>query len=247
MPDYPSKNHRTEGRFATTHWSMVLAASGSDVKQGKKALESLCQLYWFPIYAYLRRMGYDTHDCEDYTQAFLVNLLEKHNLRLAKPQRGKFRSFLLGALKHFLANEYDHNKAKKRGGDRFVFSLDAAKAEGSFNLAPSSELSPEKLFERSWAITILDRTLQRLQADAADAKKQKMFNLLKDCLALTKDVVPYSELARRLNMTEGAVKVAVHRLRRRYRELLRDEIAQTVETEEQIDDEIRFLFSSLGG
>ncbi len=240
-----SKSHPADGRFATTHWSIVLAASRPELKEGKKALETLCRLYWFPIYTYLRRMGYNIQDCEDFTQAFFESLLEKRGLRLAQPQRGKFRSFLLISLKHFLANQYDRNKALKRGGNRFVCSLDSTKAEDIYKLEPSDELSPEKLFERSWAITILDRTLARLHAEAVDGKKQKLFNLLQGCLSAKKDTIPYSELAGRLSMTEGAVKVAVHRLRKRYRELLRDEIAQTVESEEQIDEEICCLFASL--
>jgi RNA polymerase sigma-70 factor (ECF subfamily) len=193
----------------------------------------------------LRRHGYNSHQAEDYTQAFLARLLEKRGLRLADPKHGKFRSFLLVALKHFLANERDRAKAQKRGGGRKVLSLNFENAESQYSLEPAHELSAEKLFERSWALAVLDRTMAQLQAESAGANKQKLFEHLKVYLTTSKSSVAYRDVAARLDMTEGAVKVAVHRLRRRYRELLRDEIAQTVATEEQIDEEIRDLFAAL--
>jgi DNA-directed RNA polymerase specialized sigma24 family protein len=233
------------GRFATTHWSVVLSASRPESAHYHQALESLCRTYWFPLYAYLRRHGYDTHQAEDHTQAFLANLLAKRGLRLVEPKRGKFRSFLLAALKHFLANERARAGAQKRGGGRRVLSLDYRNAETQYALEPRDELSPEKLFERSWALTVLDRAMARLQAEAAASKKQPQFDRLKACLTAGKNAVAYHQIAAELKMTEGAVKVAVHRLRRRYRELLREEIAQTVATEDQIDEEIRHLFAAL--
>jgi RNA polymerase sigma-70 factor (ECF subfamily) len=205
----------------------------------------LCRTYWFPLYAYLRRHGYDTHQAEDHTQAFLAGLLEKHGLRLAEPKRGRFRSFLLAALKHFLANEHARAGAQKRGGGRKALSLDCENAEAQYALEPRDELSPEKLFERSWALTVLDRAMARLAAEAAASNKQQQFDRLKTYLTAGKDAVAYHKVAAELQMSEGAVKVAVHRLRRRYRELLRDEIAQTVATQDQIDEEIRHLFSAL--
>lgn len=233
------------GRFATTHWSVVRAAGRPASQHYQQALGTLCQTYWFPLYAYLRRQGYDTHQAEEYTQAFFARLLEKHDLRLADPKRGKFRSFLLAALKHFLANERDRAQAKKRGGGRKVLSLDFETAESQYALEPGHQLSPEKLFERSWALTVLERTMTRLQAESAGAKKRKAFDLLKVYLTGERSSASYRDVAAKLDMTEGAVKVAVHRLRRRYRELLRDEIAQTVTAEDQIDEEIRDLFAAL--
>jgi len=233
-----------DGRFATTHWSVVLSASRPESAHYHQALESLCKTYWFPLYAYLRRHGYDTHQAEDHTQAFLAGLLEKHGLRLAEPKRGKFRSFLLAALKHFLANERARAGAQKRGGGLKALSLDCENAEAQYALEPRDELSPEKLFERSWAMTVLDRAMTRLRAEASDAKKQDQFDCLKAYLTASENAA-YRQTAAKLGLTEGAVRVAVHRLRRRYRELLRDEIAQTVESEDQIDEEIRHLFDAL--
>jgi RNA polymerase sigma-70 factor (ECF subfamily) len=205
----------------------------------------LCQTYWFPLYAYLRRQGNDSYRAEEYTQAFFVRLLEKPGLRLADPKRGKFRSFLLTVLKHFLADESARARTQKRGGGRKILSLNLETAESLYTLEPAHQLTPEKLFERSWALTVLDRTMTRLKAEATTPKKQKLFDHLKVYLTAKKSSVPYPEAAAELGMTEGAVRVAVHRLRKRYRELLRDEIAQTVTTEEQIDEEIRDLFAAL--
>ena len=240
-----SSTPSSAGRFATTHWSVVLAAGQPGSPHYQQALETLCQTYWFPLYAYLRRQGYDTHRAEDYTQAFFARLLEKHDLRLADPKRGKFRSFLLAALKYFLANELDRAQAQKRGGGQKVLPLDIENAESRYTLGPAHHLSPEKLFERSWALTVLHRAMARLQAESAAANKQKLFNHLKVYLTADRDTIPYRDMAAELNMTEGAVKVAVHRLRSRYRELLRDEIAQTVASEDQIEEEIRDLFAAL--
>jgi len=241
-PDSPRQG---QGRFATTHWSVVLAAGRPGSARHQQALETLCRTYWFPLYAYLRRRGYDSQQAEDYAQAFFACMLAKHSLRLADPKRGKFRSFLLGALKHFLANERARAQAQKRGGNHKVLSLDTENAESQYALEPRDELSPEKLFERSWALTVLDRTMARLQAEAATAKKQKLFDRLKLYLTADKSAIRYRDVAAQLEMSEGAVKVAVHRLRRRYRELLRDEIAQTVTNEDQINEEIRDLFAAL--
>lgn len=248
MSDYTPTNSNLPGagRFATTHWSVVLAAGRPKSASYQQALETLCQTYWFPLYAYLRRQGYDSHQAEDYTQAFFADLLAKGGLRLADPKRGKFRSFLLTSLKHFLSNERARARAKKRGGGRKVLSLDFENAESQYALEPRDELSPEKLFERSWALTVLARTMARLQAEAVSTNKLKLFDHLKNYLTAEKGSVPYHDAAAELDMTEGAVRVAIHRLRRRYRELLRDEIAQTVTSDDQIDEEIRDLFTALG-
>ena len=234
-----------KSRFATTHWSVVLTAGRPDSSHYRQALETLCRTYWVPLYVYLRRRGHDIYQAEDNIQAFFACLLEKGGLRLADPKRGRFRSFLLVALKHFLANESARAQTQKRGGGRKILSLDVENAEKRYTREPRDELSPEKLFERSWALAVLDRTMVRLQAEAVAAKKEKHFDCLKMYLVAEKNAIPYNEVAARLKMTEGAVKVAVHRLRQRYRDLLRDEIAQTVTTEEQINEEIRDLFAAL--
>jgi len=248
MSDYTPTNSNLPGagRFATTHWSVVMAAGRPKSASYQQALETLCKTYWFPLYVYLRRQGYDSHQAEDYTQAFFAGLLARRGLRLADPKRGRFRSFLLTSLKHFLSNERARARAKKRGGGRKVLSLDFQNAESQYALEPRDELSPEKLFERSWALTVLARTMARLQAEAVSTNKRKLFDHLKIFLTAEKSSVPYRDAAAELDMTEGAVRVAIHRLRRRYRELLRDEIAQTVTSDDQIDEEIRDLFAALG-
>jgi len=248
MPDYTPTNANLPGagRFATTHWSVVMAAGRPKSASYRQALETLCRTYWFPLYAYLRRHGYDSHQAQDFTQAFFTGLLAKGGLGLADPKRGKFRSFLLASLKHFLSNERAHARAKKRGGGRKALSLDFKNAESQYALEPRDELSPEKLFERSWALTVLDRTMARLQAEAVSTNKQKSFERLKSYLIADKGSATYRDAADELDITEGAVRVAVHRLRKRYRELLRDEIAQTVTSDDQIDEEIRDLFIALG-
>ena len=248
MPDYTRTNANLpgDGRFATTHWSVVLAAGRPKSASYRQALETLCQTYWFPLYAYLRRNGYNCHQAQDYTQAFFTGLLAKGGLGLVDPRRGKFRSFLLASLKHFVSNERARARAKKRGGDLKALSLNFESAENQYALEPRDDLSPEKLFERSWALTVLERTMARLQAEAVNTSKQEQFERLKSYLTADKSSVPYRDAAEELNITEGAVRVAVHRLRKRYRELLRDEIAQTVTSDEQIDEEIRDLFTALG-
>ncbi len=234
-----------KGRFATTHWSVVLAAGRSSSPDHEPALSTLCQTYWFPLYAYLRRHGYDAHEAADHTQAFFAQMLDKNYLGKVRPKPGKFRNFLLTALKHFVANERARAAALKRGGGRAALSLDFENAESRYALEPAEDLTPEKLFEKSWALKVLERTMDRLDAELAEKGKQKVFDHLKIYIAAEPNSVPYREAAAELNMTEGAVRVAVHRLRKRCREILRDEIAQTVAGQEQIDDEIRRLFSAL--
>jgi RNA polymerase sigma factor (sigma-70 family) len=247
MPDNIPKSSTPPGagRFATTHWSVVQAAGRPSSPRYKEALGTLCRTYWFPLYAYLRRQGHNSNQAEEHTQAFFTQLLEKRGLRLADSKRGKFRSFLLAALKNFLADERDRARAEKRGGGRKILSLNFENAESQYSLQPAQQLPPEKLFERSWALTVLERTMVRLQDESDSPKKRKVFEHLKVFLTAEKDSIPYRKVADKLKMTEGAVKVAVHRLRHQYRELLRDEIAQTVATEEQIDEEIRDLFAAL--
>lgn len=232
-------------QFATTHWSVVLAAGKSSSADQKRALEMLCQSYWFPLYAFLRRKGHDNHQAEDHAQAFFAHLLEKHHLQIADPKYGKFRSFLLIRLKGFLSDERARAHAQKRGGGRKILSLNFENAEGQYALEPVDRLSPETLFEKSWALTVLERTMDRLEADMARKDKQKLFEHLKVYLTAEKNDMPYQNMATELETTEGAIRVAVHRLRRQYRKLLRDEIAQTVGDEGQIDEEMGCLFAAL--
>ena len=247
MPDntHISSTPAGTSRFATTHWSVVLAAGDSSSPRHEQALSTLCQTYWFPLYAYLRRQGHNAHQAEDYTQAFFAQILEKQYLSQVEPKPGKFRSFSLTALKHFLSKERDRVLALKRGGGRRLLSLDFENAENKYSIEPVFELSPEKLFEKSWALTVLQQTMDRLETESAKTNKKKLFDRLKVYLSVEKSSIPYSDVATELDMTEGAVRVAVHRLRRQYRELLRDEIIQTVATEDEIDEEIRDLFTAL--
>ena len=222
-----------------------MAAGRSSAPRQKQAIETLCQSYWFPLYAYLRRRGCESHEAEDLTQAFFARIFEKKDLQTADPKCGKFRSFLLVRLKGFLSDERDRARAKKRGGGRKVLSLSIENAEGQYSLEPATQLSPEMLFEKTWALTLLERTMDRLEAEMTKKDRKKLFDHLKVYLTTDKDAIPYQDMATELSMTEGSVRVAVHRLRRQYRRLLRDEIAQTVGDEDQIDEEMGSLFAAL--
>lgn len=221
-------------RFAATRWTVVLTAG----KGQSRALEELCRTYWYPLYAYVRRRGYEPHDAEDLTQEFFARLLAKNYLADVRREKGKFRSFLLAALKHFLANEWDKARAQKRGGGQTFVSLDA---ETRYLREPTDELSAEKLLDRQWALALLDHVLARLEAET-DAKK---FAAFKPFLTAGKGAISYVEVAGQLGATEGAVKVGVHRLRQRYRRLLREEIAHTVARPAEIEEEMRCLFAAL--
>jgi len=245
--DYISRTRRDAGRFATTRWSVVLAAGSPNSSRHREALESLCEAYWLPVYVYLRKHGHDVHQAEDCTQGFITYLVEKRALRRADPACGRFRSFLLGTLKHFLTAERNRAEAQKRGGEHKILSLDFGDAETRYAIEPADDLSPQRLFDRHWALTVLSRTVGRLKAESDKAGKQNLFSALKVFITPEVSSVSYRDVASQLNMTEGAVKVAVHRLRRRYRELLRDEIAQTVDSEDQIDGEIQDLFAAVAG
>jgi RNA polymerase sigma factor (sigma-70 family) len=247
MPQSPLNRSPSEAAgFAATRWTLVLsAARGEDSPHAADALAELCCTYWYPLYAYVRRRGHPSHEAEDLTQEFFLRLLEKNYLADADRRKGKFRAFLLASFKHFLANQWDRSRAKKRGGDRKLFSLDAAGAETRYRLEPSHDMTPERLFERQWAITALAQVLARLEAEFLAEDKKTTFDLLKPFLTAGRESGGYAAAAERLRTTEGAVKTAVHRLRRRYRQLLKDEIAQTVAAPEEIDDEIRFLLECL--
>lgn len=234
------------GRFMTTQWTLVLAAAATEDSRGREALARLCQVYWYPLYAFVRRQGHTPHDAQDLTQEFFANLLEKDYLGDVDREKGKFRSFLLVALKHFLSKEWARAKTLKRGGAHRLVPLDTLSAETRYSREPVDHVTPETLFEQRWAMTLLDQVLARLADEHAAEGKQALFNALQGCLAGDKNSLPYAELAARLDMTEGAVKVAVHRLRQRYRRVFREEIAQTLADPVEIDDEIRHLFAALG-
>ncbi len=233
--------------FVTTHWSLVVSAGRNDTPHARDALEKLCRSYWFPIYAFVRRQGHGPHDAQDLTQEFFARLLEKQQLAAADPARGRFRSFLLASLKHFLANEWDKTRAQKRGGGKILIPVDVATAETSCGLEPADQATAEKIFERRWALTLLDQVLRRLRAEYVRDGKENLFEQLKPTLTEASRTVAYVEIATRLGTTEGAVKVAVHRLRQRYREVLRAEIADTVANPGEVEDEIRNLFAALAG
>jgi RNA polymerase sigma-70 factor (ECF subfamily) len=247
MSSSPSQTERnpSSGGFAATRWTLVLsAARKSETPRATAALAELCGIYWYPLYAYVRRRNVDVHEAEDLTQEFFARLLEKKYLADVDRRKGKFRAFLLAALKHFLANEWRRAHAEKRGGTKVIVSLDAGTAESRYRQEPSHNLTPERLFERQWALTVLDRVLAALQTDWTAQGKQAIFDRLKPFLA-SKQSAGYAQVAAELGMTEGAVKTAVHRLRRRYRELLREEIGQTVASAEEIEGEIRYLRACL--
>ncbi len=229
--------------FATTRWSVVLAAGGA-TPAADEALAVLCSAYWYPLYAFVRRQGRSEHDAQDLTQEFFARLLAKDWLGGVERERGRFRSWLLAALKHFLANEWDRASALKRGGGAAVVSLDALTAEQRYALEPADPASAEKLFDRCWALELLDRVLTRLRGEFEAAGKARIFEELK--AGIVGDSAPYAEIAARLGASESAVKAAAHRLRLRYRELLRAEIAETVALSGEIDDELDQLFIALG-
>jgi RNA polymerase sigma factor (sigma-70 family) len=233
-------------RFETTHWSLVLAAADVGDTRGRESLVELCRIYWYPLYAFVRRQGQSPHDAQDLTQEFFARLLEKNYLGDVDCAKGKFRSFLLAAMKHFLAKQWAGAKALKRGGGCVLLPLDGLSAENQYLREPQDHATPEKLFEKRWALTLLDQVLKRLEEEYKTSGKQMLFEQLQGCLTGDRDSLPYAEIGARLDMAEGAVKVAVHRLRKRYRGVLREEIAQTVADPADIEDEIHQLFAALG-
>jgi len=229
--------------FATTRWSLIAAATDPEAPHAQQALADLCALYWYPVYAYVRRHGGDHHRAEDLTQAFFARLLEKNDLAAADRTRGRFRSFLLATCQHFLANQHDRATAKKRGGGAQPLAIDFAQGDSRYSHEPPDPQPAAQLFEREWAVALLDRALAELKAEYVESGRGKLFDALKGCLA--GEAEGYAELADRLALTVGAVKVAIHRLRQRYRDRLRAVIAETVATPEDVDGEIRDLFTAL--
>ncbi len=222
---------------------MLQARNGQNA--ASSALETLCRTYWYPLYAFVRRSGHDGHSAQDLTQDFFARFLAKNYLSNVNPAKGKFRSFLLAALKHFLADEWDKTQTVKRGGGKPLVSLDDESAESRYRLEPSHEITPDKIYDRRWALTLLELVLTRLEGEYEGQGKKRLFEVLQRWLLGKESGVPYSTAASTLGMTEGAMKVAVHRLRRRYRELLRLEIANTVACADDIDDELRHLLAAL--
>lgn len=251
QPGFPTTTTTGEERarrpvFVTTHWSVVLTAARSDTTRARAALENLCQTYWHPLYAYVRRRGHSPEDAQDLTQEFFARLLERNAVAGVAPEKGRFRSFLLACMNHFLADEWDKARAQKRGSGK-VISLDLQSAETRLGEISAENYTPEKAFEHRWAITLLEQVYQRLEKEYHEQGRGALFDALRITLAGKSDAAPYAELARKLDMSEGAVKVAVHRLRQRYRALLRDTIADTVSSPDEVEDELRYLFRTLAG
>lgn len=232
--------------FATTHWSLVLEARG-DSPQSQAALEELCRRYWYPIYAFLRRRGSSPENASDLTQGFFATLLEKEYLDAADRERGRFRTFLLTAVSRFASKQHEKDRAQKRGGAKKLLSLDLAEGENRYQHEPADDWTPERIFARRWALTVLDGALSRLRNDHEASGRGALFDALKVFLTGDSGAPPLRQVAERLNLTEGAVKVAVHRLRERYRQALRDEIGQTVTDPADVEDELMALRAALQG
>jgi len=232
-------------RFASTRWSIVAAAGRKESPEARAALAVLCQAYWYPLYAYARRRLARADDAQDLTQEFFARLLEKDYLQGADPHRGKFRSFLLTAFKHFLAKEHERAAAQKRGGGRQPLSLDFQDGERRYHHEPADPTTPEMLYERRWALTLLEQALARLRQEFTSAGKEQLFEALKGTLTGDGTAEPYARIGQDLGLSEQSVKTAVHRLRRRYQELLRAEVAHTVASPEEVEDELRDLFAAV--
>ena len=242
MTDSPVQSPR---RFATTRWSLVVAAGRKSSPDAEAALETLCNAYWFPLYAYVRSRGKNANDARDLTQEFFARLLEKDFLQTADPDRGRFRSFLLTVLKRFLANEHEKEQTLKRGGDRRKLAIDFDSGEQRIQIEPATSATPESIFERQWALTLLQRVLSNLEADYSESGRRELFEKCRVYLTGSAGAPPYAETAEQLGMTEGALKVAVHRMRKQYREKLQEEVAQTVSSEAEVEDEIRSLMTAV--
>jgi len=236
---------RGRNAFATTHWSLVVAAGGPKTSESSAALETLCRIYWYPLYAYVRRFGYDVERAEDTVQGFFLHFLQHQSLLSARQDRGRFRSFLLACLKHYMANEHDRVSAVKRGGGQPLASLDVGSGEGRYALEPRDDTSPETLFERRWAVTLVDRVHIQLRTTLVRSGKGALFEQLKDHVTGVETDVSYKHIGAAVGLSEGAVRVTVHRLRRRFRELLREEIRQTVSDPAEVDSEVDFLLGVL--
>ena len=245
MPEFESNAMPAgQARFATTHWSVVLHAGRVESPQAGEALERLCRTYWYPLYAYVRRKGYGPNDAQDLTQEFFARLLRGNFLNTVEQRKGRFRSFLVASLEHFLVKEWVRINRQKRGGGQTILSLDEEGAENRYALEPADKLSAQKLYERRWAMTLLDQAMKRLGEECRQNGKTELFEKVKNLLSGDAQDECYRELAAGLAMSDGAFRVAVHRLRQRYGILLREEIALTVATQEEVDEEVRCLFAA---
>jgi RNA polymerase sigma factor (sigma-70 family) len=231
--------------FATTQWSLVVRAGDRAHPDASAALAALCERYWFPLYAFVRRRGRNPHEAQDLTQEFFARLLEKNSLAVAAPERGRFRSFLLTSMKNFLANEWDRDRSRKRGGGQPALSLDIAAGESRLNLKSAGADSSERAYEQQWALTLLELVVEKLQAEFAAEGRSRQFELLKGAIT-GEGIMETESVAAELGMSGDAVRQAASRLRKRYRELLRAEVGQTVAGPGDVDDEIRSLFDILG-
>lgn len=231
--------------FATTHWSVVLAAGEETSVFSQSALEVLCRAYWYPIYVYVRRKGHGPEDAQDLTQEFFARLIRKHHVRLADRTKGKFRTFLLATLDYFLAREWRRAHRQKRGGEFIFISLDQQTPEERYCLEPADSDTPEKKFLREWALAILKETMKALERECEANGKGILFQHTRELLSGERGTGAYDGISQRLGMSDGALRVAVHRLRQRYGELLRSQIAQTVGTAEEVDEEMRCLLQAL--
>jgi RNA polymerase sigma factor (sigma-70 family) len=234
-------------QFTTTQWSIVLAAGATAVPAAQEALERLCSTYWYPLYVFIRRLGRSPADAQDLTQGFFVYVLERQLVARADPHAGRFRSFLIGSLKHYLAHEHERASALKRGGRREIVSFDAVDPEERYRVEPLETATPEAIFDQRWALQQIENSLKHLRTQYASAGRGTLFDLLKDYVWGDKNALPLAEIAERLELTEEAIKKAVQRLRQRFRDSLRAEIAQTVATPDQIDEELRHLRAALSG
>jgi RNA polymerase sigma-70 factor (ECF subfamily) len=233
-------------RFQTTQWNLVLEAADRESPRFRESLATLCRLYWLPVYAYVRRRGHDVDSAQDLTQEFFSLLIEKNYVRGVQREKGRFRTFLLVAVKRFLANEWDRAHARKRGGADSPLPLELADAERRYRTEPADEETPEKTFERRWALTLLDRTYARLREELNRSGHPERTRRLMELLTGSGDALPYAEVAREFGQSKSAIKSAVHRMRVRFGALLREEVAETVDAPERIDDEIRHLFAAVG-
>ena len=240
----PTRN--PDGRFPTTRWNLVVAAGDADAPGAERALADLCEAYWYPLYAFIRRNGHDPDRALDLIQEYFARLLERRAIAAADPARGRFRAFLLADCRHFLAHQREREGALRRGGGRAVLSIDARDAEGRYRLEQSDDQTPERLFEHAWALALLASVLAGLRREYEDSGRGETFEALKGVLTAGTPSASQAEVARRLGITEAAVQVAVHRLRRRYRDAIRAAIAATVADESEVDDELRALFDALG-
>jgi RNA polymerase sigma-70 factor (ECF subfamily) len=236
-----------DSQFHTTHWSLIVQAAGQEGEATRAALSDLCAAYWYPVYAFIRRRGHSAEDARDLAQEFFATLLEKGYLADADRERGRFRAFLLTAVSRFVSKQHERAAAAKRGGGLRPLPLDFSDGESRYLREPSHDWTPERIFARRWALTLLDRTIARLRAEHESAGKLPLFDALKVFLTGEAGAPPLRQVAQLLGMSEGAVKVAVHRLRQKYRETLREEIAQTVAAQEDVDDELRQLLAALRG